>query len=531
MEEQLKKILASAKEFWNKQSKKQKIIFFSVLGGIAVLAAAITLILNIDDYVVISSGLDAAQSSEVVSMLQEMNVDVQVDNGGAIKVPKKRESEVLMKLSIAGYPKDKVNYNIFASKVGFTSTQFEQNQYLRFQTEENIRSSIKTIPGVKDASVNIAPADNNDYVLTEEKVDTKASAKVDMYPGYELTSAQVKGIESLIANSVTGLKVENVSVLDNNGKLLTANDEESGETNKLKLSYERQVEDSLKQKALEILKGPFGTNNVSVAVTAVLDYNKMISEEMSYVPSNDIGGIISHEETSSAQQTEGNQGGVAGVENNAEVPTYPNVVGSSGSNSASGSRSVDYLVSYIKTQKEKNGAERKAVTISVMINREVMTDEERTSLQSAVAMAAGVEPANVNIVNMKFQDQNVITPQLNTNMILIVGIAVLALAILLIIVITLLARNHRRKRDLMDMVAAGGAQIQDINQYFGKQSPEDQLGIQQPKPDVSVAKLEVAETKEMALKREIQSFSSDNPDIAAQLLRTWLKGDDDDGHY
>ncbi len=528
MEEQLKKMLTAAQEFWKKQSKKQKTIFFSILGGAVVLAVALSVILNIDSYVVISSGAEAAESSEIVSMLQEMNIDVRVENGGVIKVPKKDESEVLMNLSIAGYPKDSVNYDIFASKVGFTSTEFEKNQYLRFQTEENIRSAIKTIPGVKEASVNVAMSDDNQYVLASEKVDTKASAKVDMFAGYTLTPSQVKGIESLVANSVPGLTTENVSVVDNDGKLLTSGDDEYGDgsDNKLKLSYERQVEDSLKQKTIDILKGPFGTDNVSVAVTAVLDYDKMISEEMSYLPSTDQGGVISHEDTSSSQETgPDNSGGVAGVENNAEVPTYPSVDATAGGESSSGARSVDYLVSYIKTQKEKNGAERKAVTISVMINREVMTDEERTSLQSAVAMAAGVDATNVNIVNMKFQDKSIITPQLNTNMLLIAGGAGLTLVVLLIVVISLLVRNHKRKRDLMDMVAAGDAQIQDINQYFGKPTAP------QPKPDLGVAKLEVSETKEMALKREIQTFSNENPDIAAQLLRTWLKGEEEDGHY
>jgi flagellar M-ring protein FliF len=36
-------------------------------------------------------------------------------------------------------------------------------------------------------------------------------------------------------------------------------------------------------------------------------------------------------------------------------------------------------------------------------------------------------------------------------------------------------------------------------------------------------------SKEEALTKEIQDFSSQNPEIAAQLIRTWLKGDENDG--
>jgi flagellar M-ring protein FliF len=35
------------------------------------------------------------------------------------------------------------------------------------------------------------------------------------------------------------------------------------------------------------------------------------------------------------------------------------------------------------------------------------------------------------------------------------------------------------------------------------------------------------ETREQGFKRQIRDFSSNNPDIVAQLLRTWIKEDED----
>ncbi|MFA9380255.1 MAG: flagellar basal-body MS-ring/collar protein FliF, partial [Acetanaerobacterium sp.] len=508
----------------------QRTMYLSVLGGIVILAIALSVVLNFDSYVVIAQGLDSSQSSEMIAMLQESGVDVRVEGGGVIKVPKDAESQALMDLSIAGYQSGTANYDIFSTNVGFTSTEFEKNQYLRFQTEANIRSAIMTIPRVKDASVSIAMADGDQYVLSTERIETKASAKVDMYTGFELTAAQVKGIESYIASSVPGLTTENISVVDGTGKLLNSGDSEFDESseNKLRLSYERQVEENLKSKVQDILSGPFGTNGVSVAVTVVLDYDKMISEEMSYIPSVDDKGIVSHEETADSTQDQTQDGGVPGVEDNAEVPTYPDVAAANGSQSTSNARSVDYLVSYIKTQNEKNGTQRKAVSISVMVNREVMTDTDRDSLIGAVAMAAGVDPSNVSILNLKFAESEGVIgsdPVLDTNMLMIAGGAGLALVLLIILAIVLIARSRRRKREneaLSPGMAGGGG---DISQYFG-----DKTQAHSP-IDLGIAKLEVTDTKELALKREIQNFSKENPDIAAQLLRTWLKGDEDDGFY
>ncbi len=530
--DEIKKILASAKDFWKKQSKKQKIIYFSVLGGLVTLAVILAIVLNTDTYATIAQGLDGAQSSEVVALLRDSGIEVKVENGGIIKIPKAAEPEALMQLSIAGYPSGSVNYDIFKSNVGFTSTEFEKNQYLRFQTEANIANSIRTIPHVRDASVNIAMADSNQYVLSTERIETKASVKVNMYTGFDLSPSQVKGIEALIANSVPGLTAENVSVLDSNGKLLNgagAQDDSSSE-NKLKLSYERMIEDSIKEKVLDILTGPFNREGISVAVTAVLDYNKMISEEMSYIPSVDDRGIVSHEESSESTQTATTDDGVTGVENNAEVPTYPETQGGgSNSESSSNARSVDYLVSYIKTQREKDGAERKAVTVSVMVNREMMTDTERESFINAVSMAAGVEASNVSFVNLRFAEPaDIVSEELNLNMIMLVGGSALALILLVVLIVSLIARSRRRKRENEQLaLAAAGVGQGDLAQHFGTGIP----GMQPPKPDLGIAKLEVSETKEMALKREIQSFSKENPDIAAQLLRTWLKGEDEDGYY
>lgn len=543
MDEQFKKILSSAKEFWNKQSKKQKIIFFCVLGGAVVFATVLTIVLNIDTYVVIAQGLDAAQSSEMVAQLQESGVEVKVENGGVIKVAKEAESQALMNLAIAGYPNSAVRYDIFSQNVGFTSTEFEKNQYLRFQTEQNLASSIKTIPHVKDANVSIALADSNQYVLSSEKEETKASAKVTMYTGYDLSASQVKGIETLIAYGVPGLSTENVSVVDGNGRLLESGSSELDETaeNKLRLSYERQVEENLKSKVLDILTGPFGAGGVSVAVTVELDYNKMISEEMSYMPSVDDKGMVSHEESAQNTDAQNTTGDVVGVEENAEVPTYPEVDGATGSQSTSTARSVDYLVSYIKTQTEKNGAQRKAVSISVMVNREVMTDSDRESLINAVAMAAGVQPENVSVLNIKFagEEEGIISPELNTKMIAIVGAGALALTLLIILIVALVTRASRRKKERTALAAALAEappenKKEQLEQFFGPEPVEgEEQPVAEPKQpvDVSVAKLEVAETKETALKREIQTFSKDNPEIVAQLLRTWLKGDDDDGRY
>lgn len=294
--------------------QETKITYGAVLGGIAAIAIIFAVVANIisGQYIVVAEGLDSTECSEVLTLLQDNNIPAVMESGGVIKVPKANEYETIMKLSTAGYPKDISDYSIFKDNVSLTSTEFEQNQYARFQTQEYIRAAIKTIPGVKEALVQIAESENDQYVLVSEKVDTKASAKVDMSAGYELTASQVRGIESLIANSVTGLTVDNVSVVDRNGNLLSSDDLDfvTDANTKRRLQYEKQIEDGLKQKVVDILKGPFGEDGISVAVTAILDYDRMISEELNYVPSVDDKGMVSHEDYNSVTDSNNTEAGV-----------------------------------------------------------------------------------------------------------------------------------------------------------------------------------------------------------------------------
>ena len=129
MNEQLTKLRDSFTRFWTAQSKKRKIIIFSVIGAVILIAVIVTIILNHKDYVVLFEGLEATESSEIVSQIQEMGYDVSLGSDGKIMVPKGTENSLTMSMAEKGYPKSSLTYNLYTEHVTMFTTESEKLEY------------------------------------------------------------------------------------------------------------------------------------------------------------------------------------------------------------------------------------------------------------------------------------------------------------------------------------------------------------------------------------------------------------------
>jgi flagellar M-ring protein FliF len=96
-------------------------------------------------------------------------------------------------------------------------------------------------------------------------------------PGATLSAQQVQGIAYMTAYSVEGLEVENITIMDTRGNLLTgraARNDMVG-LSSTQLEVQNQVEKDLEQKALSLLENTLGTGRAQVKVTAKLNWNRV----------------------------------------------------------------------------------------------------------------------------------------------------------------------------------------------------------------------------------------------------------------
>jgi flagellar M-ring protein FliF len=112
-----------------------------------------------------------------------------------------------------------------------------------------------------------------DTVFVREQQKPSASILINLYPGRALEKAQVEGIVHLVASSIPAMPTSNVTIIDQNSKLLTsANKQSLIGLDSSQLEYLHEVEQNYIRRIEDILLPITGPNNVRAQVTADLDF-------------------------------------------------------------------------------------------------------------------------------------------------------------------------------------------------------------------------------------------------------------------
>lgn len=519
LEEQLKQIKEKLAAIDAKLGKKAKILIALAAVLIIAVAFVIALALNNPNFSVLYTGLDEPEAVEIISVLEEQSIKYKNKNG-TIYVPEEMVDKVKVALASEGYPKTGFTYDIFKDNVGLLATDFEKYKYAQFELENRMAQTIKQFDGVKDATVAIAMADDQKYALQEDVKESSASVTVTMEDGGSPSKEQVKGIQRLVAKGIPGMDIKNVAVIDGNGEEVSASQEDSQEgATALKLSIEKQIEASLKAKILELFQPVFGQENIRVSVNCSVDLDKKIKEIIEYIPSEDNKGVLSKSNSTYEIQGEGEvTAGVPGTETNADVPVYPGVTTDGNDIYFKDDRALEYLVSQVKEQIQSDAGELTDTTVSVAVDSASLTPSKAGEMRQTIAIAAGIAPeladTKIAIFNAEFytpepEQITGITAILDANpMLKIIIPAILALILALIVVAMVIVKKAKLKKRVQELAAAEEAQRAQDTQELVRL---DELG----------------KTREEELKSQIQDFTDINPEISAQLLKTWLRGEEE----
>ncbi|MCX7760798.1 MAG: flagellar basal-body MS-ring/collar protein FliF [Hydrogenothermaceae bacterium] len=266
---------------------KLKYVIIGVAGLFLVIILSIILFSSLkkEDYAVLYTNLSPDDAGNVLTVLGQENIPYKIDgNGSIILVPKDKVHETRLKLAAKGLPSGKVvGFEIFEEpKLG--TTQFQENvNYIR-AVEGELTRTIKHIDAVQDAKVNIALP--KDSIFIRDEGEAKASVIIKLYPDRDLTKEQVKAIVFLVSRAVPNLKPENVTVVDNRGRVLSdLIDEESAVASsdkavELKRKLERQIEKDIQAMLAKVV----GPERVVVKASVELETGKVNQKDEIYDP-------------------------------------------------------------------------------------------------------------------------------------------------------------------------------------------------------------------------------------------------------
>ena len=543
----LKGLWEKVKDFFKNMSTKVRIILGVALAVLVVAIAAFALWAGNRPYEALYHDLNATEASEVLSYLQENGfTDYRLVNGDTIEVRADQRNIMLTRLAQAGYPRSGNLFGTYFEHVGTMSTSSERAQTYLITVMEGLATTIRTFPGVQDATVWINQGEERTYVLEDSKTKASASVKVTMRDGYTLTSDQADAIRLLIANAVGGMEMENISITDGIGNNFSGDTSASiSDAASLKAQQEEYQSNKIRTEVMQALSLIYGPENVRVAVNVQVEVNRRYKDSTRYEQpegSYENGGLIGRETGLWYITRDGLTpvGGVVGTESNSDLSTYvEDLEGAVGDEDTAGqSTEKENKIDEIREQVEVLAPTIADVSIAVTINENANSaanlDEER--LINHVAMAAGIggeegeaaRRVSVLLAPLYTEPAAPVDSLFTQEMVPYLIIAAAALLLIVIFLVILLSVRRKRKRKqqeeeqriLEEQLGMGG---------MGGITPEDVEAVVAAAPPAGGADImEVNTEKSMELRKTIRQFVQNNPEVAAQMLKVWLKGGEDD---
>ncbi|MBY6110954.1 flagellar M-ring protein FliF [Halomonas sp. DP1Y21-3] len=256
-----------------------------MIGGAAAIALIIALVMwaSRPQYRVLFSNLSEADGGAIITELDSRGVPYRFSAGGhALMVPDDQLHTLRLQLAEQGLPHGgNVGLELMQDQAFGISQFAEQINYQR-GLEGELARSIASLGPVANARVHLALA--KDSVFVRERQPAKASVVLTLEPGRRVGEGQVAAMVHLVSSSVPDLAGEDVTVIDQNGRLLSSADAGGLGLDGSQLDYVAEIERSYQRRIEDILAPLVGHANVRAQVTAQIDFSQREETQERYTP-------------------------------------------------------------------------------------------------------------------------------------------------------------------------------------------------------------------------------------------------------
>jgi flagellar M-ring protein FliF len=408
----------------------------AAIGAAAVLAimAGIWMWSQRTEYKVLFSNFTDKDGGAIVASLQQLNVPYKyADGGGAILVPAEQVHDVRLKLAAQGLPKGGgVGFELMENqKLGVS--QFHEQVNFQRALEGEMARSIQSIAAVQTARVHLAMPKNTVFVREQQK--PTASVLLNLHPGRTLDAQQVSAIVHLVASSVPDLPAKNVTVVDQDGNLLSNNDKPANANtlDATQLKYVQELQQGIARRIESIITPIVGANNVRAEATADVDFSRVEQAAETYKPNGtpDSASIRSQQSSEASGPAGAGAGGVPGALSNQPQanatapingqPAQPGQPGAGAAPAQAGNTRRDSTVNYevdktIRyTQQPMGGLRRLSVAVVLNYRTEMgkngkpttraLTDAEKAQITDLIKETMGFNKErgdSLNVLNSPF---------------------------------------------------------------------------------------------------------------------------------
>jgi flagellar M-ring protein FliF len=361
------------------------------LAASVALGVAIVLWSQQPTYGLLYGGLSDKDSAQVMNALQAAGIEYKVDpHNGNIMVPADKVYMARIKLSTEGLPKGTASgLDMLNKNAGpFGTSQFMETVRYHRAIEQELERTIASLDSVQDDKVHLALPKQSVFIQDSPK--PSASVLVNLYAGRKLNAAQVAGIVHMVASSVPGLQTDKVTVVDQQGNLLTGNqgggDAMAGSAmSSAQYALTRRLDESYAKRITHILSPLVGASGVRAQVTTDLDYSLINTTSEKYDPNS---SVVRSEQTSDDSRWDGSKnGGVPG-----SLTNQPPAAGKPAKQSASGSQNTATGQNATSTQNNGKMLEsRKQATRNYEIDKTIQHIKQAPGIIKRLSVAVVVD--------------------------------------------------------------------------------------------------------------------------------------------
>ncbi|MFI5304724.1 MAG: flagellar basal-body MS-ring/collar protein FliF [Nitrospiria bacterium] len=321
---------------------------------------------------VLYSNLTSEDAGAIVAKLKEAHIPYTFSaDGSAVLVPSDKVHELRIQMATQGIPQGGViGFEIF-DRTTIGTTEFVQKINYRRALEGELDRTIGQLSEVSRARVHLAVPEKT--LFTERQEQPRASVVVSLRSGRNLSEGQIQGIVHLVSSSVESLAPQAVTVVDNHGRILSKNSDDSSkfQMSASQLDYQHSLEKKIEENIQSLLEKVVGPNKAIVRVSGLLDFRQVEKTEEKYDPD---GQVVRSEqktdEKQSGSSTAPGTSGVPGVLSNtpAKAPATPNEGAKSNNSTQKQNDVTNYEISKTVSRIFEPSGAIKRLSVAVMVD-------------------------------------------------------------------------------------------------------------------------------------------------------------------
>ncbi|EON94050.1 flagellar MS-ring protein [Marinobacter lipolyticus SM19] len=284
------------------------------LAASVALGVAVVLWAQEPNYQPVVGDMSGYNPQDITSILDQSGINYRMDpRTGALLVPSDEVYNARLKLAAEGVTDEQtMGYELLDQDRGLGTSQFMETISFRRGLEGELARTIAAMRGVRSARVHLAIPERS--VFVRDARTPTASVFLDVFAGRKPEQEHIAAIVNLVAGSIPEMSKENVTVVDQNGNLLTGRETDNNSQQiKDQYDYTARVEDRLTRRVASLVGPIVGDGRFRAEVTADLDFSSVEQAEELFNPEQQ---AVRSEREMSEQRINGSTGGVPGALSN-----------------------------------------------------------------------------------------------------------------------------------------------------------------------------------------------------------------------